>query len=139
MKVGEIVEAIRGFPGIKRKGCIEEVSKSFPTLDFKQVIAAEGEDAAVIDNGGKEYILFATDGMMESLIRADPYRTGYFGVLVNVNDIAAMGGTPLAMVDVLAIKEDSRRKDLLRGMQDGVAKFGVPIVGGHTHPDCSYD
>lgn len=23
-------------------------------------------------------------------------------------------------------------------MKDGVAKFGVPIVGGHTHPDSSY-
>lgn len=101
MNAEEIVKAIRSFPGITRKACIEEVVNSFPTRDFGQVVAAEGEDAAIIDNGSEEYTLFSTDGMMESLIRADPYLAGYFAVLVNVNDIAAMGGTPLALVDVL--------------------------------------
>lgn len=109
-----------------------------PTKEFPQVAAAEGEDAAAIDVGD-QYILFAADGIMESLVQTDPYYAGYFAVLVNVNDIAAMGGRPLAMVDVMSIVHGNVCKEIIRGMQDGIRKFGVPIVGGHVHPDCHYN
>ncbi len=109
-----------------------------PTKEFPQVAAAEGEDAAAIDIGD-QYILFAADGIMESLVQTDPYYAGYFAVLVNVNDIAAMGGRPLAMVDVMSIVHGNVCKEIIRGMQDGIRKFGVPIVGGHVHPDCHYN
>jgi len=131
-------EELRSFPGITRKNAIHEVVDLFPTSGFDKVIAAEGEDAAVIDCGDK-CVLFATDGIMESLLNSDPYLAGYYAVLVNVNDIAAMGGRPLAMVDVMSINQGRIEKDLLRGIQDGVKKFSVPIVGGHTHPDCNYN
>ena len=74
-----------------------------------------------------------------SMSATDPYYAGYFAVLVNVNDIAAMGGRPLAMVDVMSIVHGNVCKEIIRGMQDGIRKFGVPIVGGHVHPDCHYN
>ena len=134
----ELVEAIRSSPGVSRKNAIEEIVDSFPTEEFGTIAAARGEDAAAIDVGD-EYILLATDGIMQSLVDADPYSAGYFAVLVNVNDIAAMGGRPIGMVDVMSYKDHGISKEIVRGMKEGVRKFGVPIVGGHTHPDCLYN
>ncbi len=134
----ELAEAIRGFPGVTRKNAIHEVVDVFPTYSFPQVVAAEGEDAAVLECGDT-CVLFAADGIMEKLMRSDPYLAGYYAVLVNVNDIAAMGGKPLGMVDVMSARDGSIIPELLRGIKAGVEKFNVPIVGGHTHPDCNYD
>lgn len=69
LNVEDIVAAIRGFPGVTRKAGIEEVVARFPTAEYGRVLAAEGEDAAVIDVGEGDYVLFSTDGMMESLVR----------------------------------------------------------------------
>jgi uncharacterized protein len=49
-----------------------------------------------------------------------------------------MGGRPLGMVDVLSVGDADECTELLRGMRYGIDKFAVPIVGGHTHPDCKY-
>jgi selenophosphate synthetase-related protein len=59
--------------------------------------------------------------------------------LVNVNDIAAMGGIPLALVSIVSIKKGDVLADVLKGIRAGIDKFGVPMVGGHTHPDCDYN
>jgi hypothetical protein len=84
-------------------------------------------------------VLFAADGIMEKLMEADPFLAGYYAVLVNVNDIAAMGGSPLGMVDVISINSGYLDSELIKGLQYGVEKFNVPLVGGHTHPDCHYN
>ncbi|MDR3283309.1 MAG: methanogenesis marker 2 protein [Candidatus Methanoplasma sp.] len=138
MSLDSVMDAIRSFPGVTRKRPIREVVGFFPTSSFPRVAAAEGEDAAAISYGD-DYILFATDGIMESLVSADPFYAGYFAVLVNVNDIAAMGGRPLAMVDVVSMSKSKVCNQILRGIGAGVEKFNVPIVGGHTHPDCKYN
>ncbi|MCL2510183.1 MAG: methanogenesis marker 2 protein [Methanomassiliicoccaceae archaeon] len=138
MTLEAIVEAIRTFPGVTRKKAVHEIVGSFSTKEFSRVAASEGEDAAAIEYGG-DYILFAADGIMESLVDSDPYYAGYFAVLVNVNDIAAMGGKAIAMVDVLSLSKSRVCGEILKGMAAAVKKFGVPIVGGHTHPDCKYN
>lgn len=138
MTLEAIIEAIRTFPGVTRKKSIHEIVDFLPIDRFPQVAASEGEDAAAIEYGDN-YILFAADGIMESLVESDPFYAGYFAVLVNVNDIAAMGGRPLAMVDVLSMSKSVVCNKILNGMAEGVRKFNVPIVGGHTHPDCRYN
>ena len=137
MELKPVIDAIRSFPGVTRKSLIHEVVDFLPTDKFPRVAAAEGEDAAAIEMGDS-YVLFATDGIMESLVESDPYMAGYFAVLVNVNDIAAMGGRATAMVDVMSVSNDQICGRLLRGIEEGVRRFNVPIVGGHTHPDCDY-
>lgn len=136
--VNEIAEAIRSYPGVTRKHSIHKIVDLLPTAGFPQVAAAEGEDAAALDVGD-QYILFAADGIMESLVSINPYYAGYFAVLVNVNDIAAMGGRALGMVDVMSIVDTDVCSEIIRGMKDGIRKFAVPIVGGHVHPDCHYN
>ena len=107
MTLSDIVEAIRAFPGITRKHTIHEIVRFLPTTSFANVAASEGEDAAAIEFGD-DYILFAADGIMESLLKTNPFYAGYFAVLVNVNDIAAMGGRALAMVDVMSTHRSFR-------------------------------
>lgn len=138
MSVQAVIEAIRNFPGVTRKRPIKTIVNNFPVSSFPHVAASEGEDAAAIEYGN-DYLLFAADGIMESLVNSDPFYAGYFAVLVNVNDIAAMGGKPLAMVDVLSMSKHRVCNLILKGMDKAVRKFNVPIVGGHTHPDCLYN
>lgn len=138
MSLQNLADAIRAFPGVTRKNKIHEVVDLLPTDGFDHVHVAAGEDAAALDIGDR-YVLFATDGIMPSLLRSNPYLAGYFAVLVNVNDIAAMGGRAIGMVDVMSLIDGTVAPELIRGLRDGVSKFGVPIVGGHTHPDCDYD
>jgi len=137
MDIDEVVSAIKGFPGVTRKNKVHEIVRFLPMSSFSNVVASEGEDAAAIEYGN-DCLLFAADGIMESLVKTDPFYAGYFAVLVNVNDIAAMGGRPLAMVDILSMSDGKICSKLLKGMERAVRKFNVPIIGGHTHPDCNY-
>jgi putative methanogenesis marker protein 2 len=106
-------------------------------MDAPDVLADFGEDAAVIRHGDQA-LLLAADGIWSRLMEADPHWAGYCAVLVNIHDIAAMGGRPLAMVDVFSIADRAICDRVLAGMREASLQFGVPIVGGHLHPDTPY-
>jgi hypothetical protein len=131
-----IAKTVREYEGVKRKHAIGEMVKALK-IDAPHVVAAFGEDAAVIEHNG-EALLIAADGIWSKLMDADPYWAGYCSVLVNIHDIAAMGGHPLAMVDVFSISKTTVQEQVVKGMHDASAQFGVPIVGGHLHPDAPY-
>ena len=101
-------------------------------IDAPHVVASFGEDAAVIRHND-EALLLAADGIWSRLMEADPYWAGYCSVLVNIHDIAAMGGHPIAMVDIFSIAKTTVQELVVKGMHDASAQFGVPIVGGHLH------
>jgi uncharacterized protein len=132
-----IAKVVREYEGVKRKHAIGEMVNSLK-IDAPHVVASFGEDAAVIEHHG-EALLLAADGIWSRLMEADPYWAGYCSVLVNIHDIAAMGGRPLAMVDVFSIPKESHiQEQVVKGMHDASLQFGVPIVGGHLHPDAPY-
>ena len=133
----KIAQAVREYDGVKRKHAIGEMVKALK-IDAPHVVASFGEDAAVIEHNG-EALLLAADGIWSRLMEADPYWAGYCSVLVNVHDIAAMGGKPIAMVDIFSMpKNNHTHEQVVKGMHDASAQFGVPIVGGHLHPDAPY-
>ncbi|MCX9025574.1 MAG: methanogenesis marker 2 protein [Candidatus Methanoperedens sp.] len=140
MDLQRIAKEIREFEGVTRKKPIADLINIFESVrsEYSNAVVDFGDDAAVIDIGGEDYILFAADGIWGRLVNASPWWAGYTSVLVNVNDIAAMGGRPVAMVNVLSSDNKHACKELLRGIRDGIAKFGVPMVGGHLHPDTPY-
>ncbi len=140
MDLHKIAKEIRDFEGVTRKKPIADLISIFQTVRFEysNSVVDFGDDAAVIDIGGDDYILFAADGIWGRLVNASPWWAGYTSVLVNINDIAAMGGKPVAMVNVLSSDNRNACKEILRGIKDGIAKFGVPMVGGHMHPDTPY-
>ncbi|MDD4137814.1 MAG: methanogenesis marker 2 protein [Methanoregula sp.] len=131
-----IAKVVREYEGVRRKQAIGDMVKAL-MIDAPQVVAAFGEDAAVIEHNG-EALLLAADGIWSKLMEADPYWAGYCSVLVNVHDIAAMGGRPIAMVDVFSMSKSLIQEQVVKGMHDASAQFGVPIVGGHLHPDAPY-
>lgn len=90
-----------------------------------------GDDAAALLQPDGSYLLLATDGMRAEFVQHDPWFAGYSAVMVNISDIAAMGGKPLAIVDVIYVG-DSASERVWQGMQAASSSFGVPVVGGHT-------
>ena len=138
MDLQALATRLREYPGVTRKKTISEVINFFPTIPQDNILAAYGDDAAVIAFND-DVLLLAADGIMESLMKTNPFYAGYFAVLVNLNDISAMGGIPLAMVDIVSMKDEYVCAQVMKGMEEAVQKFGVPIVGGHTHPDCGYN
>jgi len=89
-----------------------------------------GDDAAALPDG-EGYVLFAAEGMRSEFLAADPWFCGFCSVMVNLNDIAAMGGRPWAITDVLFMGSGENER-VLEGMVAASEAFGVPIVGGHT-------
>ena len=132
----QIAQAVREYAGVTRKRAIGEIIQSL-RIESDDIVVSFGEDAALIKNNG-DGLLLAADGIWSMLMEADPYWAGFCSVLVNVHDIAAMGGKPLAMVDILSVQNEEVCHEVLRGMADASKKFGVPIVGGHLHPDSQF-
>ncbi len=90
-------------------------------------------DCAAIPNPtGPGHLLFAAEGMLESFVESDPWFAGYSAVMVNLSDIAAMGGTPIAITDVLWTPSGEISAEIWAGMRAASLAYGVPIVGGHT-------
>ena len=137
MELAELVDRVRSYRGVSRKAPIEEVARSLIPRGRGDIIAAAGEDAAAVRRG-REVLLLAADGIIQDLVDRDPEWAGYCSVLVNANDIAAMGGLPLAAVDVLSCGDPGVRSLIVTGMRRACDKFGVPMVGGHLHPDTQH-
>ena len=107
MRLKEIIDEIKNFEGIKRKRGIKEIVSNFKFEDEDynfEIIASFGEDAAVVAINGEEAILLAADGIWEKVLEVDPWWAGYCSVLVNANDIAAMGGRPIGMTSVIGVR-----------------------------------
>jgi uncharacterized protein len=90
-----------------------------------------GDDCAAIPDGDG-WLLFAAEGMLPAFLADDPWFAGYSAVMVNVSDVAAMGGRPLAVVDVLWTPSLDQSGAIWDGMGAASRAYGVPIVGGHT-------
>jgi selenophosphate synthetase-related protein len=68
--------------------------------------------------------------MWPPFVERDPFGAGIAAVLANVNDVAAMGGRPEALVDTIVADESSARS-ALEGLRFGAELYRVPVVGGH--------
>jgi AIR synthase-related protein len=102
------------------------------SLDSQLTAVAVGDDCAAIADGDG-YLLFAIEGFVDDFVRESPWFAGYCGVMVNVSDIAAMGGRPLAVVDAVWSDGMSPAAEVLTGMAEASRRYRVPIVGGHTN------
>jgi len=97
----------------------------------RETRVALGDDTAAIPDGNG-YLLLAAEGMLPEFLDRDPYFAGWSSVMVNVSDVAAMGGYPLAVVDVYFHAASSQVEAVLSGIRDASAAYGAPLVGGHT-------
>lgn len=141
MNLANLVKSLQEFEGVSRKNSIEKVTDALSEVYniSGDVLLDFGDDASAIDIGDNQVILIAADGIWGQLMNINAYWAGYCSVLVNVNDIAAMGGKPIAMVNIMSINNDEVYDELLQGIVDGCKKFNVPMVGGHLHPDSEFN
>ncbi|WP_440409036.1 sll0787 family AIR synthase-like protein [Neorhizobium petrolearium] len=93
---------------------------------------AVGDDCAALADGDG-FLLFAIEGFINEFVAADPWFAGWCGVMVNISDVAAMGGRPVAVVDAVWANGEAGATPVLEGLRAAARAYGVPIVGGHTN------
>lgn len=129
--LAEIARSIREGQGVAHKRDIDAVIGRLGLGDRGASVPLGDDCAAIPDGDG--YLLFAIEGFMDGFVAADPYFAGFCGVMVNVSDIAAMGGRPIAVVDALWSRDQGHADPVLAGLRAGAATYGVPVVGGHSN------
>jgi putative N-acetyltransferase (TIGR04045 family) len=88
-----------------------------------------GDDGAPI--AGTD-VIAACDAILPSLVERDPEWAGWCAVLVNVNDLSAMGAGVVGLFDALGARDASFASRVISGLRNGAEAWGAPILGGHT-------
>ena len=100
-----------------------------------------GDDCAIIPRGDGLETLVTKDMLIEDvhflLDRISAYDLGWKSAAVNISDIAAMGGTPVASFLSLAlpsslIADGPWLNEFIRGYRDLSTRFSCPLLGGDT-------
>lgn len=130
MSLRTLAERLRNGQGLAAKADIAAVTArlGLPAASAFSV----GDDCAAIPDGDG-FLLLAIEGFMNEFVAKDPWFAGWCGVMVNISDVAAMGGRPIAVVDAVWSDGEAGAGDILAGMRAAAAAFGVPIAGGHSN------
>jgi putative N-acetyltransferase (TIGR04045 family) len=88
-----------------------------------------GDDGAPVPGSD---LVAACDAVVPSLVERDPVWAGWCAVLVNVNDLAAMGAEPVGLLDAVAGRSVDHVRQVLSGLRAASAAYGIPLLGGHT-------
>ena len=116
---------------------IAHLTKSLPTNE--SVVAGVGDDCAVLDLGVPDkLILFKTDAVVEGVHftrETPPKKIGRKALARCLSDIAAMAGTPTAVLVTLALPKKYEAgfvSKIYSGLNELAEKYGVAVVGGET-------
>jgi thiamine-monophosphate kinase len=101
------------------------------------VIVPVGDDAAVVRPGSGDIVL-TTDALVEGahFLRASttPHDLGAKAIVVNVSDIAAMGGSPRFALCALTLSDEvdaAWTMELFGGMREACDGYACTLVGGN--------
>ena len=142
--LSQLIANLRQSLGILQKQDIQVISQAVSRIGSQIGSQAEtsvlqlGDDCAAIPDGDG-YLLLAAEGILPMLVETEPWFAGWCAVMVNVSDIYAMGGRPIAVVDTIWSQSLSQSQALLAGMRAASQAYQVPIVGGHTNCHSVYN
>lgn len=88
-----------------------------------------GDDGALVPGTD---VIAACDAILPSMVERDPEWAGWCSVLVNINDLSAMGATAIGLLDAVGARDASFATRILHGIRRGSQAWGVPVLGGHT-------
>jgi putative N-acetyltransferase (TIGR04045 family) len=88
-----------------------------------------GDDAAPVPGSD---LVAACDAVLPSMVERDPEWAGWCAVVVNLNDLAAMGADPVGLLDAVAGPSAASVSRVLAGLRAAAEAYGVPVLGGHT-------
>jgi len=126
-----LASALRAHPSIRDKLAIAGATGALGL--HHDSIGRPGDDAAILPRAVGGYDLLAGEGFIPQFVAADPWFAGWCGVMVNLSDIAAMGGRAHALIDQVWAPSREAARPLMQGLRDAADAYGVPIVGGHTN------
>jgi selenide,water dikinase len=118
------------------KGLLEKVLCGLPRLESEDVLVGieYADDAGVIRVSDDIAIIHTTDFFPPMV--DDPYAFGRIAAVNALSDVWAMGGTPLAGMNLvsypLAELGDDALKEILRGGLSALAEADAVLAGGHT-------
>jgi selenophosphate synthetase-related protein len=124
--IGALVDAVRAHPGLTAKAEIGVVAEVFGNADW---LEGPGDDGAVVMHEGRALVV-GGEAILPTFVAADPHGAGVAAVTTNINDLAAMGAWPLALVDTVTGPRPVMRR-VLEGMRWAAGLYDVPVVGGH--------
>jgi uncharacterized protein len=135
VEIDEVAGYLRCHPALRAKHEIKLVSD---VLGPGSWVHGPGDDGAVVPDVPSttshgtthEQVIACGEALLPAFVASDPYGAGIAAVLTNVNDLAAMGAVPLAIVDTIVGSADTAR-EALRGMKDACAWYDVTLAGGH--------
>ncbi|TJZ90909.1 sll0787 family AIR synthase-like protein [Paracoccus gahaiensis] len=131
MDLTALAARLAAHPSIRGKLQIADATRALG-LDAASP-GAPGDDAAALPRPDGGWDLLAGEGFMPQFVADDPWFAGWCGVMVNLSDIAAMGGRASALLNAVWAPDAASAAPLLAGLRDAAQAYGVPIVGGHTN------
>ena len=118
-------------------GLINRIRKWMTPSD-PALLQGIGDDVAVIEMRGK-VLLVTTDILIDGIhfdrSWIDPYCLGKKALMVNLSDIAAMGGVPKYFLISLGLPKNLSLSFIslfYRGLKEGTKRFQVDLIGGDT-------
>ena len=136
MTLTALMDALRDSPAFQHK---QDIAPMLRDLEAAHGAVPVGDDCAVLADGDG-YLLFAIEGFLNGFVARDPDFAGYCGVMVNVSDIYAMGGTPLVAIAIFGWPIDKLSEEVagqvLEGGRSICEEAGIPLAGGRSpRPD----
>jgi thiamine-monophosphate kinase len=103
----------------------------------QDVVFGIGDDAACLQVPSNQQLLVSTDTLVADVHFCqtwDAYDIAWKAVMVNLSDIAAMGGVPcwLSLALTLPDDDESWLQRFSRGLHDALARYNIALVGGDT-------
>lgn len=105
-----------------------------------RVVIGPGDDAAALRLSPDVPCLITTDMLMDGtcfrLAEAGPHQVGRKAMAVNLSDMAAMAGRPVAAVVSVALPQSGGRalaEELYQGLRDLADAYHTAIIGGDTN------
>ena len=88
-----------------------------------------GDDGAPVPGTD---LVAACDAIVPAMVERDPEWAGWCSVLVNLNDLAAMGAEPAGLLDAVGARDASFAARVLAGLRRAASAYDVLVLGGHT-------
>ena len=122
MNLPALARVVREHPGLRGKRELAAVAAA---------LGGDGDDAALVADGDG-HLALAAEAIWPPFVAAQPRAAGVAGVVTVLNDLAATGARPLALLDCLVAGSRRVAEDVLEGLRIGAGLYGVPVLGGHA-------